>query len=272
MKRPTTCLNLCGFSINCPAIEEQAVEPEKPWQKEAQMIANYIDCFIFVVSMAMLVYHILIKNSTEVPMIRAALCFTTLRLFTVFTINRNLMVLLFKVIPEFLSLFVLTVLFMLFFGQIGTSLFNGAYDNMLPEDKPPSNFNTMWDSFVTLLQLLVGEGWHEVMYKTVLAMNFFGYSVYFLIYVFCITLIVTNLFIGLILSSVELIQEEREKEDVEAANSVKPPDQRFKEIEKEIRKIQKEAHREIALRLSEKQKLFEDQSQGTQFFSTATVL
>ena len=73
------------------------------------------------------------------------------------------MVLLFKVIPEFLSLFVLTVLFMLFFGQIGTSLFNGAYDNMLPEDKPPSNFNTMWDSFVTLLQLLVGEGWHEVM-------------------------------------------------------------------------------------------------------------
>ena len=68
--------------------------------------------------------------------------------------------------------------------------------------------------------------------------------------------------------------EEREKEDVEAANSVKPPDQRFKEIEKEIRKIQKEAHREIALRLSEKQKLLEDQrkSQGTQFFSTATVL
>merc|ERR1719499_448118 len=142
------------MSIAFPLLEEAAVEAETRWQKEAIAIANYLDCFIFLISGAMLVYHLIIMQGDSPAMIRATLSFTSLRLFTVFTINRNLMVLLFKVIPEFMSLFVLTVLFMVIFGMIGTSLFAGAYDVMHEDDRPESSFDSLWDSFITLLQLL----------------------------------------------------------------------------------------------------------------------
>merc|ERR1711971_1061998 len=148
----------CGMDFTfpqLPTVSEARVTQETSWQKEAVAIANRLDVTIFISSAVLILYQLSRASwdtgtesfeSDRLPVIRAALCFTTMRLFTVFVTNRNLMVLFLKVIPEFMSLFMLTLLFMVWFGVIGTTCFHGAFDVMLPEDVPQSNFNTLWQS------------------------------------------------------------------------------------------------------------------------------
>merc|ERR1712176_1363309 len=57
-------------------------------------------------------------------------------------------------------------------------------------------------SMLTLLQLIVGEGWHEIMYLNVIATRI-EYSLYFILYIVIVTLIISNIFVGLFLSEIE---------------------------------------------------------------------
>merc|ERR1712176_1015621 len=57
-------------------------------------------------------------------------------------------------------------------------------------------------SMLTLLQLMVGEGWHEIMYLNVIATRI-EYSLYFILYIVIVTLIISNIFVGLFLSEIE---------------------------------------------------------------------
>ena len=63
-----------------------------------------------------------------------------------------------------------------------------------------TSFNTFSDSMSTLIQLFVGEGWHEVMYANILATGF-EFSYYFIFYIIMISLFVSNLLTSVILSS-----------------------------------------------------------------------
>ena len=63
-----------------------------------------------------------------------------------------------------------------------------------------TSFNSFSDSMTTLIQLFMGDGWHEVMYANILATGF-EYSYYFIIYIVIIGLLIINVFTSLILSS-----------------------------------------------------------------------
>ena len=125
-----------------------------------------------------------------------------------------------KVIPNFLSLVALTMLFILCFAIIGSTIFSDAFEIVLSDETPTSNFDTLFDSTLTLVQFMVGKGWNDLMNLSVLALKSFFVSIYFIMYVnvvcstiinccfflglFCryliiIALLVSNIFVGLIL-------------------------------------------------------------------------
>merc|ERR1712233_85893 len=65
-----------------------------------------------------------------------------------------------------------------------------------------ANFDSLGGAILTLLQLMVGEGWHEIMYLNIIATRI-EYSLYFIGYIIIVTLIISNIFIGLFLSEIE---------------------------------------------------------------------
>ena len=84
------------------------------------------------------------------------------------------------------------------------------------EDRPNGSFATRQDAMLLLFQLLVGEGWHEVMYA---ACEIQGWSIamFYIAYVMIVTVLVTNLVFGVILDAFQKTLEKEQEEEEEAA-------------------------------------------------------
>lgn len=62
-------------------------------------------------------------------------------------------------------------MFVVFFLYgVGVWFFAGQWD-ILQNQKPAGHFDTLTDALVTLFQLLVGEGWHDVRYDAAFCFN-----------------------------------------------------------------------------------------------------
>lgn len=92
-------------------------------------------------------------------------------------------------------------MFFYFYGVIGVTLIGDALDDL--PSPPMYQFDSFRNAVIALFQLTVGEGWHEVMYSAAEAQNNLFVSIYFVSFVFIITLIFTNLFVGLVISLVD---------------------------------------------------------------------
>ena len=127
------------------------------------------------------------------------------RLFTLIEANQRLIVLIFTIIPHFLNLLSFLFIFMFIWARIGCSIFATKTEIVFDEiysTTAEANFNTLGSSMLALLQLMVGEGWHEIMYLNIIATRI-EYSVYFIAYIVIVTLIISNIFVGLFLSEIE---------------------------------------------------------------------
>merc|ERR1712228_437469 len=96
-------------------------------------------------------------------------------------------------------------IFMFIWARIGCTLFATKTEIVLDEiyqTAADARFDTLGSSILTLLQLMVGEGWHEIMYLNIIATRI-EYSVYFVAYIVIVTLIISNIFVGLFLSKIE---------------------------------------------------------------------
>ena len=73
-----------------------------------------------------------------------------------------------------------------------------------------ASFDTLSGAMLCLVQILIGEGWHEVMFALMNAQHTWYWAVYFMIYVLVQTLLLTNLLVGVVLDSTSgfSIQEE----------------------------------------------------------------
>jgi len=89
------------------------------------------------------------------------------------------------------------------FGTFGQQCFG----TIAPEYFEPDNFT----AYVTLFQLLLGEGWHEVMYA-VANKTVWMSAWYFIAYIFLVTILFTQLFVGFIIEKFSEIQTQLSKE------------------------------------------------------------
>jgi len=83
------------------------------------------------------------------------------------------------------------------------TLFSGSHDfsKVLQNNAPQGNFENLAQAMATLFQLFLGENWQDIMYAAIAVYHSFSVSIYFISFVMIVTIIFTNLFVGLVLST-----------------------------------------------------------------------
>eukprot|EP00484_Ammonia_sp_Unknown_P014808 CAMPEP_0197073368 /NCGR_PEP_ID=MMETSP1384-20130603/210571_1 /TAXON_ID=29189 /ORGANISM="Ammonia sp." /LENGTH=348 /DNA_ID=CAMNT_0042512205 /DNA_START=1 /DNA_END=1047 /DNA_ORIENTATION=- len=166
-----------------------------------------------------------------------------LRLFTLIESNQRLIVLIFTIVPHFVNLLAFAFIFIFIWARIGCTIFADKKDIVgedVYETGANASFDTVGTSVLTLLQLMVGEGWHEIMYlkfdtvgtsvltllqlmvgegwHEIMYLNMIATKVqnaaYFIIYIIFVTLIISNIFVGLFLSEIEELDSKQSEDQL----------------------------------------------------------
>ena len=119
------------------------------------------------------------------------------------------------IVPTFTSIATLCICVMQVYAVGGVILMAGTFIFLEGQDLPGANFNSILDSWNILWQLLVGEGWHDIMYTAVQA-NDGWMTFFFMSYTLITTLLFTNLVIGIFVSANAKVNEAKSRDTSDA--------------------------------------------------------
>lgn len=148
-------------------------------------------------------------SSGDLSVLRSLRVLRVLRLVTVLPSLRNVVEAMLAALPGMGSIVLLMALMFYVSGVMATKL----YGDILPE-----KFGTLGDSVFTLFQLMTLEGWVEDIVKPAMAHQPWAW-LFFIPFIVLSTFVVLNLFLGVIVESIQTLREERESADVEAAEA-----------------------------------------------------
>ncbi|XP_054707665.1 muscle calcium channel subunit alpha-1-like [Uloborus diversus] len=186
---------------------------------------NRFDCFVVVSS----ILETVLTYSDVMPPLGVSVlrCVRLLRIFKVtkyWASLRNLVASLINSMRSIASLLLLLFLFIVIFALLGMQVFGGKFNNNPYEDKPRSNFDSFWQSLLTVFQILTGEDWNEVMYHGINAYGGVGSPgvlacIYFIILFICGNYILLNVFLAIAVDNLadaeSLTAIEKEEDDIE---------------------------------------------------------
>ncbi|XP_055690016.1 muscle calcium channel subunit alpha-1 isoform X4 [Lutzomyia longipalpis] len=164
---------------------------------------NRFDCFVVIGSIGEMV----LTNTHVMPPLGVSVlrCVRLLRVFKVTKYWRalsNLVASLLNSIQSIASLLLLLFLFIVIFALLGMQVFGGKFNFDNTVDKPRSNFDSFWQSLLTVFQILTGEDWNMVMYDGIKAYG--GVAsigimacIYFIILFICGNYILLNVFLAI---------------------------------------------------------------------------
>ncbi|KAF7393973.1 hypothetical protein HZH68_010792 [Vespula germanica] len=126
---------------------------------------NRFDCFVVIGSIT----EMILTNTNVMPPLGVSVlrCVRLLRVFKVTKYWRslsNLVASLLNSIQSIASLLLLLFLFIVIFALLGMQVFGGKFNFADLQDKPRHNFDSFWQSLLTVFQILTGEDWNAVMY------------------------------------------------------------------------------------------------------------
>ncbi|KAL6438032.1 hypothetical protein ACFW04_004358 [Cataglyphis niger] len=185
---------------------------------------NRFDCFVVIGSITEM---ILTRTQVMPPLgISVLRCVRLLRVFKVTKYWRslsNLVASLLNSIQSIASLLLLLFLFIVIFALLGMQVFGGKFNFNDNEEKTRHNFDSFWQSLLTVFQILTGEDWNAVMYVGIQAYGgvaSFGVlaCVYFIILFICGNYILLNVFLAIAVDnladaeSLTAIEKEAEEE------------------------------------------------------------
>ena len=189
------------------------------WSRRRDMVANWFDFLVVFFSCCGVFYYVIIDANREVVTIWLQL--PLLRLFTLIESNLEIGFELVTVANKSFAVVIIAVIYLFIWSRIGVALFYGSTDVVL-EDIYDSNanvsFNSLLESILTLVQIMIGESWDEIMYVNVLATQSVN-VVYFLIYVLILTLFMVHIVIGLILAGMNSVKKQMRQVAMEAENA-----------------------------------------------------
>ncbi|CAG2163960.1 unnamed protein product [Oppiella nova] len=138
---------------------------------------NRFDCFVVISS----ILEVVLTSTDVMPPLGVSVlrCVRLLRIFKVtkyWTSLRNLVASLINSMRAIASLLLLLFLFIVIFSLLGMQVFGGKF-SFKKKEKPRHNFDTFWQSLLTVFQILTGEDWNEVMYDDILLNVFLAIAV-----------------------------------------------------------------------------------------------
>ncbi|KZC11715.1 Voltage-dependent calcium channel type D subunit alpha-1 [Dufourea novaeangliae] len=185
---------------------------------------NRFDCFVVIGSIT----EMILTNTQVMPPLGVSVlrCVRLLRVFKVTKYWRslsNLVASLLNSIQSIASLLLLLFLFIVIFALLGMQVFGGKFNFSELQDKPRHNFDSFWQSLLTVFQILTGEDWNAVMYDGIRAYGgvaSFGMLAcfYFIILFICGNYILLNVFLAIAVDnladaeSLTAIEKEAEEE------------------------------------------------------------
>nr|XP_031833461.1 muscle calcium channel subunit alpha-1 isoform X2 [Nomia melanderi] len=185
---------------------------------------NRFDCFVVIGSIT----EMILTNTQVMPPLGVSVlrCVRLLRVFKVTKYWRslsNLVASLLNSIQSIASLLLLLFLFIVIFALLGMQVFGGKFNFSEMQDKPRHNFDSFWQSLLTVFQILTGEDWNAVMYDGIRAYGgvaSFGMLAcfYFIILFICGNYILLNVFLAIAVDnladaeSLTAIEKEAEEE------------------------------------------------------------
>uniref|UniRef100_A0A1I8I3D7 Voltage-dependent L-type calcium channel subunit alpha n=1 Tax=Macrostomum lignano TaxID=282301 RepID=A0A1I8I3D7_9PLAT len=163
---------------------------------------NKFDFFVVVASIS----ELLLTETNLIPNIGISVlrCARLLRVFKVtryWNSLRNLVASLLSSMKSIISLLLLLFLFIVIFALLGMQLFGGKFN--FETHKPRSNFDSFWQSLLTVFQILTGEDWNSVMYDGINSSGGLNdatgvlVSFYFVILFICGNYILLNVFLAI---------------------------------------------------------------------------
>ncbi|XP_011051196.1 PREDICTED: muscle calcium channel subunit alpha-1 isoform X3 [Acromyrmex echinatior] len=195
---------------------------------------NRFDCFVVIGSIT----EMILTNTRVMPPLGVSVlrCVRLLRVFKVTKYWRslsNLVASLLNSIQSIASLLLLLFLFIVIFALLGMQVFGGKFNFSDNEEKTRHNFDSFWQSLLTVFQILTGEDWNAVMYIGILAYG--GVAgigvlacVYFIILFICGNYILLNVFLAIAVDnladaeSLTAIEKEAEEEEKNKSRSGSP--------------------------------------------------
>jgi voltage-gated sodium channel len=174
----------------------------------------------------------LIPASGPYSVLRAFRVLRVLRLMSVVPQMRRVITALFLSIPGMAS--IIGVLMIIFYvcAVLATQIF-GAH----PSNEMQELFGTIGASMYTLFQIMTLEGWSENIAMP--TMEYFPWSwAYFVVFIVVTSFAVLNLFIGIIVDAMNIVQEEDLKEERLGVTTAAHKDSLA--VKKEIRSLRKE--------------------------------
>jgi voltage-gated sodium channel len=156
---------------------------------------------LFVVGIAWL------PATGPLSVLRALRVLRVLRMISVIPSLRTVVEAMLHALPGMGSIVLLMALIFYVFGVMATKL----YGEILPE-----RFGTLGASLYTLFQMMTLESWSEANVRPILAQQPLAWM-FFVPFILLATFVVLNLFIGVIVDSIQTLRAERESADAEAA-------------------------------------------------------
>ena len=141
---------------------------------------------------------------------RIILTLNAFRVFSNVAIIRPIFFGLLYIVPSFGVVAGLCLCVIHAYAIVGTLIMGGSFMYLEAPYAAGANFNSVLDSWMTLWQLLVGSSWHLVMYDGIFATN--GWvAFYFMSYTAVMTLLITNLVIGIFVNANSKVTEAKER-------------------------------------------------------------
>ncbi|WP_376093399.1 ion transporter [Roseomonas sp. CCTCC AB2023176] len=147
--------------------------------------------------------------SGELSVLRALRVLRVLRLASVLPSLRNVVEAMLAALPGMGSIVALMFLIFYVFAVMGTKL----YGDLMPEQ-----FGSLGAALLTLFQLMTLDDWANIV-KPAAEANGLAY-LYFLPFILIATFVVLNLFIGVIVESIQTLREQKESADARAATAI----------------------------------------------------
>ena len=177
---------------------------------------NYFD--VVVVTLSLVEIFIISGGSSAISAFRAIRIFRIFRVLKVVRLFRYLKSLetLIKLIGNSISslayLFLLLLLFLFIFTLLSMQIFGGEFN--FPEGLPRGNFDNFHWAFVTTFQVLTTENWNDILTSSLRSSLGIWSSFFLIFWIILGNFIILNLFLAILLDSVESYKEEK-KEVVE---------------------------------------------------------
>ncbi|KAJ8301680.1 hypothetical protein KUTeg_020667 [Tegillarca granosa] len=203
---------------------------------------NRFDSFVVLCSIIeVILIHTNVMPPLGVSVLRCARLLRVFKATRYWTSLRNLVASLLNSMRSIASLLLLLFLFIVIFALLGMQLFGGKFN--FPDEKPRSNFDTFFQSLLTVFQILTGEDWNEVMYagiKSYGGVSKFGAVVclYFVFLFIVGNYILLNVFLAIAVDNLADAQslteiDEEKEEQKERIRSIRRSKSKTPEGEKE---------------------------------------